>query len=145
MSLDALRKLHAQTVEALMMELAQITQSLSRQEQAVRKLEAGLHSDVTVYRQQTGEGLSIESMWEWHARMDAQQAALSEARRDMAALTAAWQDTQARLVSASQERTVLDRFVERREQARRTEASRREQLALDEAGQRRHASLDKRL
>lgn len=145
MSLDTLRNLHAQTVEALMMELAQITQSLSRQEQAVRMLEAGLHSDVTIYRQQTGEGLFIESILEWHARMDAQQAVLSEARREIASLTAAWHDTQARLVAASQERTILDRFVERREQARQTEVSRREQLALDEAGQRRHASLDKRL
>lgn len=145
MSLDALRKLHAQTVEALMMELAQMTQSLNRQEQAVRKLEAGLHSDLTVYRQQTGEGLPIEAMWEWHARMDAQHNVLNEARRDIAALTAAWHATQTRLVAASQERTVLDRFVERREQARRTEVSHREQLALDEAGQRQHASVDKRL
>lgn len=144
MSLDALRKLHAQTVEALMLELARITQQLVQSEQQVEALNARILSDAAVYRQQTEEGLAIEHVLEWHARMDAQQTALKHARQAVGAWTDAWNQTQARLVEASQERKVLDRYAERREHLQRTDAGRREQLALDEAGQRQHASLGKR-
>jgi flagellar export protein FliJ len=139
MSLDALRKLHAQTVDALKMELAAITQYLMEREAAVQTLDADIHGAVAVYQQQTENGLSIESVWEWHRRMDSQETALSQARRDLVTLTASWHNTQARLVAANQERTILDRFLERRKLAERIVLGRREQMALDEAGHRQQA------
>ncbi len=141
MSIESLRKLRAQTEEAITMELAQITQELLNMEMRCRALDTEIQSDVGSYRLQTEQGLTIESMLEWQGRMGAQEAALGQARQAIHVLNDSWQRTQARLVEATQARKVLDRLAERRQQAHRTEVGRREQQALDEAAHRRRSPM----
>lgn len=126
------------------MELARVTQDLVRMEARCQALEDEMQADATTYRLQTHQGLAIEQVLEWQARMDSQQAALTQAHQAVGALTEAWNRTQARLVEASQERKMLDRLAERQQQAHRTKVRRREQLVLDEAAYRQHASIGKR-
>lgn len=141
MSLDSLRKLRAQTEEALTMELAQITQKLVRIEQQCRTLEAKINSETATYRLQTEQGLAIEAMLEWQGRMGSQRAAFKRVRRGIDELTEAWTSTQARLVEATQERKVLDRLAERQREAHRVEGRRQEQRATDEAASRQRSFL----
>ena len=68
--------------------------------------------------------------------MDEARAAVQQSRRVIADLTDRWTQAQARLLVATQERTVLDRLAERHENAQREDARRREQRATDEAASR---------
>ena len=136
MSLEALQKLRAQTVEELMMELAQITQTLTRSEDQCRMLEAHIESDSLAYRQQTEQGLTIEALLEWQNRLDSQQSALNGLRRDIQEAAAAWQQANVRLVEANQEYKLVGRVVEQRRMAQRAEVARRDQRATDEAAAR---------
>lgn len=144
MSLDSLRKLRAQTEEAITMELAQITQELVRLEQQSRLLEAQIHAEASLYSRQAEEGLPIEAVLEWHARLDSQQAALIRTEAQAGDLTVAWNHTHARLIEATQERKVLDRLAERNRKSREGELRRREQLVMDEAAQRQYSSTRER-
>lgn len=140
MSLESLRKLRAQTVETLMMELAQVTRALAQSEERYRDLETQIQKDVAVYDQQSAEGLTIEAWLEWQGRMDAQQAALSRMRREIDQWLEAWQRTKALLVEASQERKLLDVVADKRREAQRADAGRQEQRTTDEAASRRYST-----
>lgn len=144
MSLDSLRKLRARTEEAIVMELAQITQELIRLEQQCRILEAQIQSDVTTYHVQAEQGMAVETVMEWHGRMDSQETGLKQARGEVDELTQAWNRTQACLVEATQERKILDHLAERHREAHRAAARRREQLAMDETANRQHSSSGER-
>lgn len=137
MSLDSLRKLRGQTVEALMMELSQIAQSLSRSEERYRRIEAEMQVDTDRYGQRMQQGLTIEVLLEWQGRMDSQQAALRKVHIEIEQATLSWKHTNDLLVEASQECKVLDRILERREAMKRAEIARQEQQATDEAASRR--------
>lgn len=120
------------------MELARLAQELSTMEARCRMLDARIQSDADTYRLQAEQGLPIESVLEWQARIEGQGAALAQGRRALDALTQAWVGAQRRLVEATQERKVLDRLAEKRRQERRSIVRRREQDALDETAHRRH-------
>lgn len=139
MSLDSLRKLRAQTVEALMMELAQIARSLTHSEDRCRDIEAQIQKDVVMYDRQSAQGLTIEAWLEWHGRMDSQQATLRQVRCEIDQAVEAWQRTKTLLVEASQERKLLDRVADKRREAQRADAGRREQRTTDEAASRRYS------
>lgn len=136
MSLEALQKLRAQTVEELMMELGRITQALTRTEERCRGLEVYIQSDTVDYHRQTEQGLTIEALLEWQGRLDAQQSALNQLRREIEEAAAAWQQTNARLVEANQEYKLVGRVVEQRRMAQRAEAAVRDQRVTDEAAAR---------
>ncbi len=138
MSLEALQKLRAQNVETLMMELAQITQTLTRSEEHCRVLEAHIQSDIVTYQEQAQRGMTVETLVEWQGRINAQQAALHRTRHEVEHVAMAWQQTKARLVEANQDCKLLDRIVDQRRSAQRTEAAHREQQATDEAAVRSH-------
>jgi flagellar export protein FliJ len=138
MSLDSLRKLRGQTVETLMMELGRIAQSLIRSEERYRKIDAEMQTDTEQYKQHMQQGLTIEALLEWQARMDSQQAALRQVRSEIEEATASWERTNNLLVEASQECKVLDRVLERREATKRDDLARQEQQATDEASSRRY-------
>lgn len=140
MSLESLRTLRAQAEEAITMELAQITQDLVRMEQRCQALDAKIQAEAATYRLQTEQGMAIEYVLEWHGRLEAQQTALKEARHAVAALAEAWNQTQARLIEASQERKILGRLADRRQQAHVSKLRRLEQLATDEAANRQRFS-----
>ena len=140
MSLAALRKLRARTEESLMMELAQITQALARSEGRCRDMEAQIQKDTAIYDRQSMQGLTIEEWLEWQGRMDSQQAALRQVRREIAQTVEAWQHTRALLVEAGQERKLLDLVADKRHEAQRVEAGRQEQQATDEAASRRYSA-----
>ncbi len=136
MSLEALQKLRKQAVEELMMELARITQALTRSEDQCRMLEAHIQSDRIAYHRQTEQGLTIEALWEWRSRLDAQQSALDQLRRDIHEAASAWQQTNARLVEANQEYKLVGRVVEQRRMIHCAEVRHRDQRATDEAAAR---------
>lgn len=140
MSLDALRKLHGQTVETLMMELGHIAQSLSLTEEQYRRMETEMVTDAEKYSRETQQGMSIEAMLEWQARMHAQQAALHQVHLEIEQATLLWQHTNALLVEASQECKLVDRVLEQREITKRVDVARQEQRATDEAASRRYWS-----
>jgi flagellar FliJ protein len=136
MSLESLRKLRAQTVETLMMELAQITRTLTQSEERYRDIETQIQKDVVIYDRQSAQGLTIEAWLEWQGRMDSQQAALRQVRREIDQAIEAWQHTKTLLVEASQESKLLDRVADKRREAQRAEAGRQEQRTTDEAASR---------
>jgi len=138
MSLDALLKLRRENEEAITMELAQMTQELIRMEGEMHRLSAQIQSEAATYCIQTEQGVAIEYVLEWQARMDAQEAALNHLHRTIEGLTQSWTETQARLVAASQDRKILERLAGRRKHAEDTDAARREQHLSDEAAARRH-------
>lgn len=140
MSLESLRKLRAQTVENLMMELAHIARTLARSEERYRDIETQIQKDVAVYDRQSAQGLTIEAWWEWQGSMDSQQAALRQARREIDQAVEAWRHTKALLVEASQERKLLDRVADKRRETQRAEAGRQEQRTTDEAASRRYSA-----
>ncbi len=140
MSLESLRKLRAQTVETLMMELAQITRTLAQSEERYQDLEATMQQDVVTYDRQSVQGLTIEAWLEWQGRMDSQQAALRRVRREIDQAVEAWQRTKALLVEASQERKLLDLVADKRRDAQRADAARQEQRTTDEAASRRYST-----
>jgi flagellar export protein FliJ len=140
MSLESLRKLRAQTVEALMMELAQITRTLAQSEKRYHDLEAEIQKDVVVYDRQTSQGLTIEAWLEWEARMDSHRAALRQVRGEMDNALEAWRHTKALLVEASQERKLLDLVADKRREVQRADAGRQEQRMTDEAASRRYST-----
>ena len=140
MSLDSLRKLRAQTVETLMMELAQVNSVLAQSEERCRDMEAQIQKDVAVYDRQAAQGLTIEAWLEWQGRMDSQQAVLRRVRREIDQAVEAWQHTKTRLVEASQERRLLDLVADKRREAQRADAARQEQRMTDEAASRRYSS-----
>jgi flagellar export protein FliJ len=140
MSLDSLRKLRGQTVETLMMELGRIAQYLSLSEERYRRIEAEMQMDAERYRRHMQQGLTIEVLLEWQARMDSQQTALRQARIEMEQTTLSWERTNHLLVEASQECKVLDRVLERREASKRADVARQEQRTTDEAASRRYVS-----
>ncbi|MBK9305776.1 MAG: flagellar FliJ family protein [Nitrospira sp.] len=137
MSLDSLRKLREQRVEALMMELAKIAQSLSRNETRSREVEAEMQVDTERYRQHMQQGLTIEGLLEWQARLGSHEATLRQVHRDIEHAALLWNRTNSLLVEASQECKVLDRVLERREAIHRADVVRREQQTMDEAASRR--------
>lgn len=139
MSLESLRKLRAQAVETLMMELAQVTRVLTQNEERCRDLEAQIQKDVVMYDRQSAQGLTIEAWLEWQGRIDSQQAALRRVRREIDQAVEAWQRTKALLVEASQGRKLLDRVADHRREVQRTEAGRQEQRTTDEAASRRYS------
>ncbi len=136
MSLESLRKLRAQAVETLMMELAQITRTLTQSEERYHDLEVRIQKDIESHGRQAAQGLTIEAWVEWQTRMDSQQAALGRARREIDLAVEAWQQTKVRLVEAGQERKILDLIADKRREAQRTEAGRQEQRTTDEAASR---------
>ncbi len=140
MSLESLRKLRAQTVETLMMDLAQITRRLAQHEERYQDLEAQIQQEVAAYDQQSVQGLTIEAWLEWQGRMDSQQAALCRVRREIDQAVEAWQQTKALLVEASLERKLLDIVADKRRDAQRADTARQEQRTMDEAASRRHST-----
>lgn len=140
MSFESLRKLRAQTVEALMMELAQITRTLAQSEERYQDLEAQIQQDMATCDRQSVQGLTIEAWLEWQGRMDSQQAVLRRVRREIGQAVEAWQHTKALLVEASQERKLLDLVADKRREAQRADAARQEQRTADEAASRRHST-----
>ena len=139
MNLESLRKLRAQTVETLMMELARITRALAQSEERCRDIEAEIQKDVAVYDRQSAQGLTVEAWLEWQGRMDSQQAALCLVRREIGQAAEAWRQAKALLVEASQESKLLDRVADKRREAQRAEAGRQEQRTTDEAASRRYS------
>jgi flagellar FliJ protein len=139
MSLESLRKLRAQTVETLMMELAQITRTLTQSEERSHDIETQIQKDVVIYDRQSAQGLTIEAWLEWQGRMDSQQTALRQVRREIDQAIEAWQHTKTLLVEASQESKLLDRVADKRREAQRAEAGRQEQRTTDEAASRRYS------
>jgi flagellar export protein FliJ len=140
MSLESLQKLRAQTVETLMMELAQITRTLTQSEERYRDIETQIQKEVVIYDRQSAQGLTIEAWLEWQGRMDSQQAALRQVRREINQAVEAWQHTKTLLVEASQESKLLDRVADKRREAQRAEAGRQEQRTTDEAASRRYST-----
>lgn len=140
MSLESLRKLRAQTVETLMMELAQITRTLAQSEERYHDIETQIQKDIVSYDRQSAQGLTIEAWLERQGRMDSQQAALRQVRREIDRAVEAWQHTKALLVEASQESKLLDRVADKRREAQRAEAGRQEQRTTDEAANRRYSA-----
>jgi flagellar export protein FliJ len=140
MSLESLRKLRAQTVETLMMEMAQITRTLVQCETQYHDIEAQIQQDVVSYDRQTVQGLTIEAWLEWQGRMDSQQAALVRVRREIDQAVEAWQHTKALLVEASQESKLLDRVADKRREAQHADEARQEQRTTDEAASRRYST-----
>ncbi|MCS6304656.1 MAG: flagellar FliJ family protein [Nitrospira sp.] len=139
MSLESLRKLRAQDVERLMMELAQVTRILTQSEERCRDIEAQIQKDVVIYDRQSAQGLTIEAWLEWQGRIDSQQAALRRVRGEIDQAVEAWQHTKALLVEANQERRLLDVVADKRREAQCTEAGRQEQRMTDEAASRRYS------
>ena len=137
MSLEALRALRARAEEALTMELARIAHELTGMEARCEALEAARDTDAAAYRTAVERGLAVEAAWEWHARLDAHEAALAQTRQAVHRLRASWSGVQGQLVEASVERKILDRLAERRRQERRFDADRRIQQALDDIAQHR--------
>ncbi len=137
MSLHSLRKVRAQAVESLMMELAQIAQAMAGSEARYQAIEIEIQTDAESYARHTMQGLTIEALLEWQGRMDAERAALQQVRHEIDQAAASWQRTKARLVEASQECKLLDRVAEKRQEAVRAAGQRQEQLATDEAASRR--------
>ena len=140
MSLESLRKLRAQTVEALMMDLAQITRMLAQREERYRDLEAQIQQEVVTHDRQSVQGLTIEAWLEWQGRMDSQQAMLRRVRREVEQAVEAWQQTKALLVEASLERKLLDIVADKRRAAQHADVARQEQRTMDEAASRRHST-----
>ena len=137
MSLDSIRKVHAQTVESLMMELSHIVQALTHSEEQYRTMEVQLQADTETYAQQARQGLTIEDLLQWQATLDAQRSALQQVRAAIDHATGLWQQTQERLVEARQECKLLQRVVDQRQTAVRAVITRREQWAEDETASRR--------
>lgn len=136
MSLESLRKLRAQAVETLMMELAQIARALAQSEEQCRDIESHVQEDVALYDRQAAGGMTIETWLEWQGRMEAQQATLRRVRREMDQAFEAWRRTQALLVEARQERKLLDLVADKRREVRRADERRREQRMTDDAANR---------
>ena len=128
MSLDSIRKVRAQTVESLMMELSQIAQALTHSEEQYRTMEVQIQAETETYAQQAGQGLTIEDLLQWQGKMDAQRSALRQVRL--------WQQTQERLVEARRECKLLERIVDQRQAAMHAVSARREQWAEDETASR---------
>ena len=112
MSLDSIRKVHAQTVESLMMELSHIAQTLTRSEEQSRTMASHIEADAEAYDRHAKQGLTIEDMLEWQGRIEAQRAALQHVRASIERATGLWQQTQERLVAARQEGKLLERVAE---------------------------------
>ena len=136
MSLDSLRRLKERAEEAVMLELARITQDLAGLEHRCDGLSARMESDAAAFRVSVEKGMPIEAVLEWQGRMDEKRAALQQSRRMIAELTDRWKQTEVRLVAATQERKVLDRLAERQQAAHRADVRRREQQATDESATR---------
>lgn len=132
MSLDSIRKVRAQTVESLMMELSHIAQSLTHSEEQYRTMEVQIQADTEAYAQQARQGLMIEELLQWQAKMDAQRSVLQQVRATIDHATGLWRQTQERLVEARQECKLLERVAEQRQTAMHAVIARREQRAEDE-------------
>lgn len=139
MSLESLRKLRAQAVESLMMELAQVLRTLAQSEERCRDIEAQIQKDVATYDRQSSQGLTIEAWLEWQGRIDSQQTALRRVRREIDQAAEASQRTKVLLVQAGQERKLLDLVAAKRREAQRAETERQEQRTTDEAASRRYS------
>jgi flagellar export protein FliJ len=139
MSLESLRKLRAQTVETLMMELAQIARTQAQSEEQYHDIEVQIQKDAVVYDRESARGLTIEAWLEWQGRMDSQRAALRRVRREIDQAIEAWQHTKARLVEARQECKLLELVADKRREAQRADAGRQEQRTTDEAASRRYS------
>lgn len=140
MSLETLRKLCAQTEQSIAMELAQLTQELIATERQCTDLGALIQSDAASYCREAERGATIETVLEWHNRLDAHRHALQRGQAKAAALGEAIARAQARLIEAAQERRIVDRLIERRRSVHRADVGRREQARTDEAAHRRHTS-----
>ncbi|MBS0156120.1 MAG: flagellar FliJ family protein [Nitrospira sp.] len=136
MSLDSIRKVHAQTVELLMMELSDIAHTLTRSEEQYRSMEIQIQRDAETYAQRTRQGITIEELLEWQGKMSAHRDALQEVRASINRATGLWQQTQERLIQARQECKLLERVAERRKTAVCAVMARREQRETDEAAHR---------
>ena len=122
-----------------MMELAQITRTLTQSEERSHDIETQIQKDVVIYDRQSAQGLTIEAWLEWQGRMDSQQAALRQVRHEIDQAIEAWQHTKTLLVEASQESKLLDRVADKRREVQRAEAGRQEQRTTDEAASRRYS------
>ena len=122
-----------------MMELAQITRTLTQSEERSHDIETQIQKDVVIYDRESTQGLTIEAWLEWQGRMDSQQAALRQVRREIDQAIEAWQHTKTLLVEASQESKLLDRVADKRREVQRAEAGRQEQRTTDEAASRRYS------
>lgn len=136
MSLDSIQKVHAQTVELLMMELSHITHTLTRSEEQYRSMEIQIQRDAEAYAEQTTRGLTIENLLEWQENMSAQREAMRKVRALIDHTTGLWQQAQERLIQARQECKLLERVAERRQTIVRAVMARREQCGTDEAASR---------
>lgn len=137
MSLDSIRKVRAQTVESLMMELSTIAQALTHSEEQYRTMEVQSHADTAAYAQQARQGLTIEDLLQWQGKMDAQRSALQQVRATIDHATGLWKQTQERLVEARQECKLFERIADQRQTAMHVVMARREQQAEDETASRR--------
>ena len=140
MGLESLRKLRAQTVEALMMELAQIARTLAQSEERFQDLESTIQEEIVTYDRQPAQGLTMGAWLERQGRIDSQQAALHRVRRELNQAVEAWQHTKALLVEASQERKLLDLVADKRHEAQRADAACQEQRTTDEAASRQYST-----
>jgi flagellar export protein FliJ len=136
MSLESLRTLRRQAEEAVTMELAQITQQLAQLERRYQALDAEIHTEAAASRAQAERGMVIEEFLECHRRIEAGQALMNDTQQAIDNLTKAWVQTQNRLVEASQERKIVERLMDRRQQEQEKENLRREQQATDDAASR---------
>lgn len=145
MSIESLRAFRAQIETTIILELASITHKLIEEESRCRTAQVCNESEMARYRSMMDHGAPIEDVVEGQGRLDASEEELALARQAIAAITDAWNSTQARLLEARQERKILDRVADKRLQGQRAATERREQLALDEAGHRMHQTAGKRV
>lgn len=145
MSIESLRAFRAKTETTIILELASITRHLVEQESRYRTARVCNESEMARYCSMMAHGAPIEDVVEGQGRLDASEEELALVRQAIAALTDAWNSTQARLLEARQERKILDRVAEKRLQGQRADTDRREQLALDEAGHRLYQTAGKRV
>lgn len=138
MSMRTLQHYRSQLEEQLKMELADVTQALIQAERSCDQLVHDREAQEERYREDTGRGLTIEQLLQWQSHFEALAAATEQAKRTVAHWQAQWEETRARLVSASQDRRTLDRLIARYRQAAQSDAQRREQQATDEAAHHRH-------
>ncbi|MCS6896910.1 MAG: flagellar FliJ family protein [Nitrospira sp.] len=137
MSLDALRKFRAQEREALIMELARVTQELVNMEQRCEALEVQLKADAASCLRLAQQGTMAQTLLEWEGRLVSKQVSLRQAREAIGRLTDLWLKTQARLVDAMQAGKALDRLSERRKAEHEALVMKREQRVGDETASRR--------
>lgn len=139
MSIKSLQHYRSQIEEQLKMELADVIRQLSQAEQSIARLTENQRHHEERYREETGQGITIEQLLQWQSHFEALAAATEQARRTMAYWQAQSDEARAKVVAASQDRRTLDRLIARYREASQAELRRREQLATDESAHHRFA------